>query len=159
MTPVVFQLLSESEYDELYSRAFLEPTFDESLSKVDLEREYDCVHSAIRAALSARWEEDYCGEKDFAISDEWSGARHHCGGIYSDRIIGPDYPEAIVSALSAVPNGNLWTYHTAVEPQEGRFEFLWGGFFIQNGVLYASADDREYDYEEIFTRKPNQTVL
>jgi hypothetical protein len=156
MARVTLRLLPASEYDEVYSGALDQPQFNSSFTKADLKEEFDRVHSAIRAALSARWEEDSCGEKDFAIADEWSGARHHSGGIYSDRIIGPEYPEVVASALLSIPNGQFWSYHTAVEPQQGRFEFQWGDFFIRDGVLYASAEDEKYDYESIFTRKPNQ---
>jgi hypothetical protein len=136
----------------MYSQAFIEPIFSDAFTKQDLEREFDLVHEAVKKALLEQWEEDSCGEKDFAVSDEWCGARHHCGGIYSEQIIGPDYPELIAAALLSVPNGNLWTYHTAVEPQEGPFEFQWGSFFIRDGIVYASADDKEYDYEGVFTR-------
>ncbi len=141
-------LMPETEFEAAYSQAFKEPVFSIEFTKKDLEREFDLVHHAINTALSTRWEQNSYGEKDFAISDEWCGARHHCGGIYSDRIIGTAYPQVISDALKSIPNGHLWTYHTAVEPQSGQYEFKWGGFFIRDGVLYASADDDEYDYKK-----------
>ncbi len=156
MNPLRIKLMPEIELEALYSQAFKEPAFTVDFTKEDLEREFDLVHHTIKTALSARWEEDSCGEKDFAISDEWCEARHHCGGIYSDAIIGADYPEVISDALKSIPNGHLWTYHTAVEPQRGTHEFKWGRFFIRDGILYASADDHEYDYKQVFTRCQNK---
>ena len=78
---------------------------------------------------------------------------HHCGGIYSNQICGPDYVETIIGVIAKLLHAKFWAYHTAVEVSWNEDEPALpelGQFFIRDGTLYAPSDKN--DYAEIFRR-------
>lgn len=104
----------------------------------------------MRTALSAHWQEDCFGDADFALGDDWNASFHHCGGIYSDRIMCPLYVQTIASVLAEIPHAKRWTFHTAVEPQNA--DRSCGEFFIRDDILYARSGD-SIDYDDVFGGK------
>ena len=145
--PFEVVILRGAEYRKLYKQAFEQPEYTTSFSEKQHRAEFNRLDSGLRRALSAKWEEDFCGERDFAIMDEGEafGAWHHCGGIYSSRICCPEYVDAIVGVLARLPHSPLWTYHTACETQHEDSPLpTHGEFFIRDGKLYAPKDDNDY---------------
>jgi len=95
-------ILREKEYWKLYKPSFNKPRYSKVFTKKMHRAEFDKLDRGLHRALGARWEEDCCGEKDFAIMDEGEafGGWHHCGGIYSARICCPEYVEVLLGVLA-----------------------------------------------------------
>ena len=83
----------------------------------------------IADTLSVRW----LDQDDFAVGWDFNYCHHVCGGIYSDRIVCPEYLHAIIVALAAAPMPDKWTHHTACETDT--FD---GEFFIRDGAVFLS---------------------
>jgi hypothetical protein len=147
-------ILREKEYWKLYKPSFNKPRYGKAFTKKMHRAEFDKLDRGLHRALGARWEEDCCGEKDFAIMDECEafGGWHHCGGIYSARICRPEYVEVLLGVLARLAHSALWTYHTVCEVWEDDSPLpAFGEFFIRNGKLYAPKD--ENDYAKVFGRR------
>ena len=138
-------ILDEEEFEREYHKAFEPIEFSDDLTEEQLAAEFEDLDKKLRDALSAHWEEDFCGEADFAISGCFQGTWHHCGGIYSGKICCPEYVKIISQTLLEQPHGDLWTYHTVCEVfDDDDDDAPFGEFFIRNGVLYAPDDENEY---------------
>jgi hypothetical protein len=147
-------ILKEKEYRKLYERSFQKPAYSKAFTEKLHRAEFEKLDRGLRKALAAKWKEDCCGNKDFAMMDEGEGfgAWHHCGGIYSNRICCPQYVEVIASVLATLPHAALWTYHTACETWCDDAPLpAFGEFFIRGGKLYAPKD--ENDYAKVFGRQ------
>jgi len=144
-------ILREKAYRKLYEEAFASPAYTEVFTEPMHRAEFDALNSGLRESLKRAWEEDFCGNKDFAIMDdkEAFGGWHHCGGIYSTRICCPEYVEAITAVIASLPHASLWTYHTACETWQDDTPLpVHGEFFVRDGKLYAPKDDN--DYAQVF---------
>jgi hypothetical protein len=140
-------LLKEADYEKLYKEAFKKPTYSRTFTQKMHEAEFKRLDRGLRRALAARWEEDCCGNKDYAIMDEGEtgSAWHHCGAIYSNRICCPAYVKAIMKVIAPLPHAALWTYHTACETWHDDAPLPeFGEFFIRGGRLYAMRDGNDY---------------
>jgi len=140
-------ILPEKKYRKLYNESFAKPAYTKTFTEKLHRAEFDKLDRGLRKALTAKWEEDCCGEKDFAMMDEGEafGGWHHCGGIYSSRICCPKYVETIAAVLEQLPHVALWTYHTACEVwHEDAPLPAFGEFFIRGGKLYAPKDENDY---------------
>jgi hypothetical protein len=140
-------ILREKAYRELYEEAFASPAYTKDFTEARHRAEFDALNSGLRESLKKAWEEDYCGNKDFAIMDdkEAFGGWHHCGGIYSTRICCPEYIEAITAVIASLAHASLWTYHTTCETWQDDTPLpVHGEFFVRDGKLYAPKDDNDY---------------
>src|SRR5579859_6600468 len=147
-------ILREKEYRKLYEESFCKPAYTTIFTQQTHRSEFDSLNRHLRDALRAKWEEDWCGRKDFAIMDdkEAFGGWHHCGGIYSTRICCPEYVEAILSVIAPLPHALLWTYHTSCETWQDDSPLpVHGEFFVRGGKIYAPKD--ENDYAKVFGGK------
>ena len=152
--PFKVVILKEREYRKLYEESHRKPKYTAKFTERMHRTEFDRLDRALRKALTGKWEEDCCGDKDFAIMDEGEGfgTWQHCGAIYSNRICGPEYVEAILKVMAPLPHAALWTYHTACETWRDDAPLpAFGEFFLRGGTLYAPKD--ENDYAKVFGRK------
>lgn len=152
--PFEVVILRESQYRPLYEEAFQKPSYTATFTEEMHRAEFERLDRGLRRALTAKWEEDCCGEKDFAMMDEGEAFQgwHHCGGIYSNHICCPEYVETIVDVIAPLPHAALWTYHTACETWRDDAPLPeFGEFFIRGGKLYAPKDKN--DYKKVFGRR------
>lgn len=159
MRPIKFVILGEKEYQKLYNESFKKPRYTRTFTEAMHRAEFDELDARIRKALSGKWKEDACGNKDFAMMDEGEGfgSWHHCGAIYSNRICCPAYVEKILAAIVPLCHAALWTYHTACEAWRDDAPLpAFGEFFVRNGKVYAPKD--ENDYAKVFGRKQHQST-
>jgi|ERR1051325_8158760 hypothetical protein len=148
-------ILDPDDFQSEYKRAFEEVAYTANFTKEMHQAEFKQFHRVLREALSRYWEEDACGQKDFAIMDtgEWSGTWHHCGGIYSNRICCARYITTILEVIGTLPHAALWTYHTACELSMTEDEPLFDGdFFIRGGKMFVLPPLEDEDYDKIFRR-------
>ena len=151
--PFEVVILRERQYRPLYDESFQKPTYTATLTEQMHRAEFERLDRGLRRALKANWEEDHCGNKDFAMMDEGEAFQgwHHCGAIYSNRICCPEYVEAIMEVIAPLPHAALWTYHTACEAWRDDAPLPdFGEFFIRGGKLYAPKDKN--DYAKVFGR-------
>ncbi len=147
MKPGQITLLRKSDYRKLYDTSFVKPA---DVTVKALEREWEELRDKLRTTLGVRWEESCFGDADFAISDDWSEAFHHCGSINSERILCPFYADTIASALATMRHHARWTFHTVIELNG---EVLPSGeFFIRGGMLYAPKGTK-FDYQQAFAQR------
>ena len=140
-------ILPENDYRKLYEESFAKPGYTSTFTEAMHREEFDRLDRGLRKALTARWDEDSFGGKDFAMMDEGEafGGWHHCGGIYSTRICCPEYVETIMSVLASLPHASLWTYHTACETWQDDTPLpVHGEFFVRGEKLYAPKDENDY---------------
>lgn len=124
---VTFSVLPTKEYYAEYMKAF---TPVDVPSEVDKERLRDAIQTTQKLvvdALDGKWDE----VDDYEVGWDFDYCYHVCGGIYSDRIVCPEYLLKIASALDSAPQPEKWTYHTACESEK-----INGQFFIRNRVVY-----------------------
>lgn len=142
-------ILNESEYRPLYEEAFRKATYTTAFTEQMHRAEFGELNRGLRRELTAKWEEDSCGKKDFAMMDAREGFQgwHHCGAIYSSRICCPEYVEKIMAVMAPLPHVELWTYHTACETWLDDSPLPASGeFFIRDGKLYAPKDKNDYGW-------------
>jgi len=155
-TPFPFEvvILKERDYRPLYEESFKRPEYTDAFTEPMHRAEFGQFDRGLRKALTARWEEDYCGHKDFAMMDEGEafGGWHHCGGIYSTRICCAEYVQTIIAVLAQLPHAALWRYHTACETRHDDTPLpVPGEFFVHGGNVFAPKD--ENDYASVFAGK------
>jgi hypothetical protein len=148
-------VLQGAEFLKQYKRAWNKVIYTKSFTKAMHQAEFYRFDDALRKALSRYWEEDCCGQKDFAImhKGEWSGKWHHCGGIYSNRICCGRYVSTIINVVRGLPHGPLWTYHTAVENADDEPVLDGTEFFVRDSRLFILPPLDGESYERIFHGK------
>ncbi len=135
-------LLPQDEYDREYSKAFKSPEFTDNFTSESLEAEFRLFDASLRQELVKYWKEGDCGDGDFAVSDEFQDAFHHCGGIYHSRAFCPEYIQTVMGVMAGLPNSARWVYHTTVEcMDEDDEEIPFCEFFIRNGKVYGSEEE------------------
>jgi hypothetical protein len=65
--PIEFVFLEEEHYYRLYKEAFRKPNYTGTFTEEMHRAEFARLGAELRKSLSARWEEDHFGNKDFAI--------------------------------------------------------------------------------------------
>lgn len=123
--------VTQAEFDSEYNKAFTPVSVPSDDDKESLREAISTTQQCVVDALKASWVES----DDFYVGWDFNYCYHVCGGIYSDRIVCPEYLLAVDAALKAAPFSDRWTYHTACETDSYN-----GEFFIRNGTLFISED-------------------
>lgn len=128
---IPFVILPQKEFDAEYKLAFTPVEVPTDADKDRLREAIQTTQQLVVDALKTNWSDP----DDYEVGWDFDYCYHVCGGIYSDRIVCPEYLLAIMNALASAPTPDKWTYHTACEADH--FD---GEFFIRDGSVYISSD-------------------
>lgn len=110
-SPDVYVVLNEGEFKIEYEKAFKEVLLASEREKEAFRSQIFDVQTAVEEALAAKWEK----ETDFEVTVDFDYCFHTCGGIYSERIICPQFVHSVLGALKNVDPKGQWTYHSVLE--------------------------------------------
>ncbi|MFT5328718.1 MAG: hypothetical protein ACI8P0_006633 [Planctomycetaceae bacterium] len=111
MPDLIFHVLSEQEFDAECTKIFEPRSFADDHQKnvffdVMIELQVETAKT-----LAKRWAK----EVDWEVSRQCEAYYWLCGAIYSERIFGPDYLQAIATVLLGSADPELWAYDTVCE--------------------------------------------
>lgn len=126
---ISFIVLTQDDFDAEYKKAFTPVDVPTEADKELLREAISTTQQLVVDALKSKWTEP----DDFEVGWDFNYCYHVCGGIYSDRIVCPEYLHAIVKALASAQTPGKWTYHTVCETENYDSEF-----FVRDGSVYLS---------------------
>lgn len=121
----------QKSFDSFYGN--LVQDFEESFSYTseDFCREWQSIQNKVREDLAKYWTEDFYGDEDFALMDNYNYTFHKAGTIYSKRIICREFVQIIINAINSEPNRSQWIFHFSCE-----VDSTYNEFFIKNSQVY-----------------------